>query len=530
MVRHSLLVFALTVCVHSVSAQTSRYMVFFKDKAGTPHSISSPSTFLSERALQRRTKAASVITDEDLPVTPSYVTQVKSTGAKPFFTSRWVNGVLVEATPAQLTLIQALGCVASTEFVAPNSRLLGGRVGKGMSTTATSAVTDAQLAMHGLDTMHAEGYYGAGVMVAVLDSGFPGVDTTTPFSALRTENRILQAVDFVTNSGNVYQLDDHGTQVLSIMVAQAPNFTGGAPKASYLLYLTEDDATEYRIEEYNWLFAAERADSAGADIIQSSVGYSTFDDPSMNYTTSMLNGQTAVITRAAVNASERGMIVVASAGNLGGTDWQRIAPPADAAGILAVGAVSLDGVRANFSSTGPTADGRIKPDVAGLGMGVSVVTSTGNTGTVSGTSAAAPLVSSLAAGLVEAYPELSPNQLMEAIRRSASKAETPDNQVGYGVPSYRAVRNYLEASADEEVYLFPNPATNEIRVAFRTLPESAVDMAIYDTMGKRLEGASVLITWANNPFPIQTQSLSPGLYILVLQAVGVRYSVRFVKL
>lgn len=529
MVRHSLLV-VLVLSALTATAQTNRYMVFFKDKAGTPHSISSPSSFLSARALQRRAKAGASVNSDDLPVTPSYVSQVKGTGAKTFFTSRWVNGVLVEATAAQLSLIQALGCVLSTEFVAPNNRLQGGRVAKRHTLTASSGVTDNQLAMHGLDAMHADGYLGTGVMVAVLDSGFPGVDTTTPFSELRTENRILHAIDFVTNSGNVYQLDDHGTQVLSVMVAKTTDFTGGAPEASYLLYLTEDDATEYRVEEYNWLFAAEQADSAGADIIQSSVGYATFDDPAMDYTTSMLDGNTAVITRAAANASARGMIVVASAGNLGSTPWQLVSPPADAAGILAVGAVTLDGVKASFSSIGPTSDGRTKPDLAAFGTGVSVITATGSMGTASGTSVAAPLVSSLVAGLLEAYPAMVPSELMESITRSSSQSASPDNQVGYGIPTYQAVQNFLASSTQVDVSIFPNPAMTELRVAFRSPPESKVDMAVYDTMGRLMEQASVQLTWANNPFPIQTELLSPGLYMLVLHVDGRRYAVRFVKL
>lgn len=521
----------LTLVSASATAQVNRYMVFFSDKAGTPHAVSSPSTFLSPRALERRTKAGAAVTNADLPVTPGYVTQVRATGAKAFFTSRWMNGVLVEATSTQITAIEALPFVASTEFVAPSTRLLGGRKATKNTATATAVVTDDQLAMHGLDTMHVEGYRGEGVLVAVVDSGFPGVDTAIPFESLRSDNRILEEIDFVTNSGNVYQLDDHGTQILSVMAAQDIDFTGGAPKASYLLYLTEDEATEYRVEEYNWLFAAEKADSAGADIIQSSVGYSTFDDPSMDYTTAMLDGNTAVTTRAAAFARDKGIIVVASAGNLGATPWQFISPPADADGILAVGAVTITEVKASFSSIGPSADGRTKPDVAGLGAGVSVILSTGSTGMASGTSVAAPLVSSLAAGLIQAYPTRTPAQLIEAIRLSASRATSPDNLVGYGVPTYQAVRNYIERSASRaEVACYPNPAGAELNVVFQSPPQSVVDFAVYDAMGRLMEQAAVQISWADNPFRIDTSSLSPGLYVLVMNTGSLRYAVRFVKL
>lgn len=442
-----------------------------------------------------------------------------------------MNGVLVEATSAQISAIGSLPFVSSTEFVAPSARLLGGRKATKNTTTATTAVTDDQLAMHGLNTMHADGYRGEGVLVAVVDSGFPGVDTQAPFASLRSENRILEEIDFVTNSGNVYQLDEHGTQILSVMAAQDTDFTGGAPKASYLLYLTEDEATEYRVEEYNWLFAAEKADSAGADIIQSSVGYATFDDPSMDYTTSMLDGNTAVTTRAAAFARDKGMIVVASAGNLGATPWQLISPPADADGILAVGAVTITEVKASFSSIGPSSDGRTKPDVSALGAGVSVILSTGNTGTASGTSVSAPLVSSLAAGLIQAYPDKTPAMLIEAIRLSASLAASPNNQVGYGVPTYQAVRNYVEGNVSQaEVACYPNPAGAELNVIFQSPPESKVNFAVYDAMGRLMEEASIQISWVKNPFRVNTSMLSPGLYVLVMNVSGLRYVVRFVKL
>jgi subtilisin family serine protease len=251
----------------------------------------------------------------------------------------------------------------------------------------------------------------------------------------------------------------------------------------------------------------------------------------MDYTTAMLDGNTAVTSRAAARARDRGIIVVASAGNLGATPWQFISPPADADGILAVGAVTISEVKASFSSIGPSSDGRTKPDVSGLGAGVSVILSNGSTGTASGTSVSAPLVSSLAAGLIQAYPSKTPAQLIEAIRLTASRAASPDNQVGYGVPTYQAVRNYFERSASKaEVACYPNPAGAELNVVFQSPPESKVDFAVYDAMGRLMEQAAVQISWANNPFRINTSSLSPGLYVLVLNISGLRYTVRFVKL
>jgi len=509
-------------------AQTNRYMVFFADKSGTPHSVGVPSTFLSDKAVQRRTKAQAAIVDEDLPVVPGYVTQVRATGAKAFFTTRWMNGVLVEATPSQLASIEALPFVLSTDYVAPNHRLMGGRKTQWNQSSATTGVTDNQLGMLGLDSMHADGYRGEGVMVAVLDSGFPGVETILPFESLRNEGRIKMTIDFVTNSGNVYQFEEHGTNILSIMAATTSGFQGGAPKADYLLFVTEDVLSEYRVEEYNWLFAAEQADSAGADVLQSSLGYNIFSDPSMDYTTSQLDGNTAVVTRAAVFAKERGILLVLSAGNEGNGSWKYITPPADADGVLTIGAVTISGVKASFSSEGPTSDGRIKPDLVAMGTGVSVVNADGTITTVEGTSAAAPMVSSLVAGLIQAYPTMSPTALMANIRQSATRSLSPDNLYGYGIPGYKSVVNYLEHSTMLEVY--PNPVTTTLWLTIR--PGLNPDrISILDMLGKTVKTISEPeITWANSTSAVDVSSLTSGLYILWIEVGPARFTFRFVKL
>ncbi|MBL7864984.1 MAG: S8 family peptidase [Cyclobacteriaceae bacterium] len=512
----------------AVSAQTNRYMVFFEDKAGTPHVVSQPETFLSDRAITRRAKALKQVDQDDLPVTPGYVTQVRGTGAKAFFTSRWMNGVLVEATPAMLASINLLPFVKSTEFVAPNAQLIGGRKGtKGLTTSI--AASEEQLHQLGIDSMHADGYRGEGVMVAILDSGFPGVESTAPFLAVRSGNQIKMEVDFITNSGNVYQFNDHGTKVFSIIAAETSTFQGAAPKADFLLFVTEDVGSEYRIEEYNWLFAAERADSAGADIIQTSVGYTDFDDPSMDHVIADLDGETAVISRAAGFARDRGVVVVASAGNLGNTAWRFISPPADADGIITVGAIQSDGTKASFSSVGPTADGRIKPDVVAPGVGVSVISASGSVAFANGTSVAAPLVTSLAAGLVQAFPNVVPSALVNMIRQSATNASTSNNDIGYGVPSYQAVRNFINRSPFA-VYAYPNPVANTLWFSINPAPDEMVSLTIYNMQGKEMVSTSLFMSWSNNPVAIDVAGLASGLYIVrTVTSAGI-HSERFIKL
>jgi serine protease AprX len=328
--RSKLILFCLLLS-WSTQAQSNRYFVFFKDKVGTPFSISDPTQFLSTRSIERRQKQNISIIEEDLPVNPGYVSQVKTTGAKTFFTSRWWNGVLVEGDPATLAIVNALPFVKESRLVAPGTKLMGGRASKiklRKNSTADQPVNQFQLEQLGIDVMQEEGYKGEGIFIAVFDSGFEGVNVSAPFADLFSENRINQTKNFVTNESNVYISDDHGTEVLSIMAAHASDsYLGGAYKANYFLYLTEDVSSEYRIEEYNWTFAAERADSAGVDVINSSLGYTEFDDPSMDYQTTDLNGNTAIVTQAARKAIDKGMLVVASAGNEGSSSWKFITPP-----------------------------------------------------------------------------------------------------------------------------------------------------------------------------------------------------------
>ena len=196
-----------------------------------------------------------------------------------------MNGVLVQCDPSLVTSIEALPFVDRVEFVAPLASLQnGGRRSFNLrrKTNHTGSETESQLQMLGLEQMHAGGYTGRGVTIAILDSGFPGVNSVPAFQNIFSSQRFAEEVsyDFVHNSSDVFQHDDHGTEVLSVIAADIPDaFTGGAHEATFQLFVTEDVPTEYRIEEYNWLFAAERADSAGVDIIHSSLGYYDFDDP-----------------------------------------------------------------------------------------------------------------------------------------------------------------------------------------------------------------------------------------------------------
>ncbi len=524
----------LSVCLF-VNAQDGRYVVLFTDKANTSFTLDNPLAYLSQKSIDRRARNGVVLTEEDFPVNPAYAEQVSTIGATILYGTRWLNGVVVDLDAEMLPAIEGLPFVHSVEFVAPSKPPSGGRqkqTGKKKDSNVEAA-NQLQLAMLGINDMHADNVFGEGITIGVFDSGFIGVNTTAPFQALFDEGRIQLSLDMVGFSGNVFQYDDHGTEVLSIMAAKDPAYQGGVYLATYQLYVTEDVSTEFRIEEYNWLVAAEKADSAGVDIIHASVGYNVFDDPSMDYAKEEMDGKTAIVSQAAAKAFAKGMAVVVSAGNEGNNAWQLVTAPADAAGVLAIGSITGTGNLSSFSSVGPTADGRIKPDLVALGSGTSVVKSNGTIGTASGTSFSAPLVSSLAAGLLEAFPDVTVAMLYEALLSTASLGNTPNNQMGFGIPDYRSARDLLSGGETTDftssIVLYPNPATsNVIKINIDVPIGREATIRIYGMDGKLVYTARGLV--ANLPMEIDLSLIASGLYLVKIESEGAKETLRLVKL
>ncbi|HZY81565.1 MAG TPA: S8 family peptidase [Cyclobacteriaceae bacterium] len=515
------------------SAQ-NRYIVRFKDKTSSPYSISQPEKFLSARAIARRIKQEIPVVEADLPVNPSYIQQLGTAGAKVYYTSRWLNCVLVQTTPAIASSLSVLPFVANVEYVAPGQRLQSGRTtwSKGKNQAGVAAATRAQLEMVGIDDMQGDNIYGKGIHIAFLDAGFDGVDTAAPFQHLFQDNKIVHVHDFVQNTKDIYRYDEHGTEVFSVIAANSDTYTGGAYAASFYLYVTEDVPTEYRVEEYNWLFAAERADSAGVDIISSSLGYNTFDDKSMDYNKNTdLTGTKAIISQAAIFALERGIVVICSAGNEGNNSWGTVTPPADVDGIVAVGSVTSSGSRSNFSSRGPTSDNRVKPDVVAMGSGVSVIRPNGTNGYASGTSLAAPIITSLIAGLLERFPDIDPNVIAQQVVMTASQYDHPDNLLGYGVPNYYAVKTALEGMLPlEEISVYPNPTdTGKFLVRFKTIDVQAT-ITVYDLQGKTLSTHVVDVKKNNNPLEIDVANLPASSYLVKVKTSDNFKTFRLVKL
>ncbi len=509
----------LLVC-GQIYAQEHRFMVFFQDK-NSDYSVENPQQFLSERAIKRRADQNIPINSEDLPVNSDYIASVAETGAKVFYTTKWLNGALVQTDSGTLAAVSALPFVNAVELVAPGPlKAALPRSDRNIMEANASRMqsTDVQNHMLGVDLMQQEGITGEGMMIAVFDGGFLGVDQVTAFEHLQQNNQVVSTFDFVGNGQDVYRYGDHGTKVLSVIGANNPGvFTGSAYNADFALYITEDVSGEHRIEEYNWIFAAEMADSTGVDIINTSLGYSEFDDPEMDYSQQDLDGMTAAISKAVKIAASKGMVLTVSAGNEGNSPWKSITAPADVSDILTVGAITEDTVKASFSSVGPTVDGRIKPDVVALGVRTSVINRNGNLVFNNGTSFSAPQIAGLAAGVWQANPDFDYLQVIQSIRDAGHQSLNPNNQTGHGIPHFSATKELVLSTEDPQkqafLRLYPNPVGNRLYV-FTEVPLSTITLFIHNIQGQKyLEYRKENVAAATELF-IDLPLLPSGVFLL----------------
>lgn len=522
-----------------VEAQ-DRYAVFYKYKPQDGLNLDQPQDFLTDRALLRRAKEGVAVDSTDLPVTQRYVDEVYQLSHYILYQSKWLNASLIVTdmegakSIAELPFVEKVELVGKGYIPNPNARI-GRRLfvsatakvcppgGKAERTLAAQELpSDFQNSLLGIDFMHEEGFKGKGIRIGVFDAGFPGTDNASPLSHLLSNNQLVAQKDFVRPwNQNVFTDNQHGTNVLSLIAAvETESFIAGAPEAEYFLAMTEEVATEYRIEEYNWLRAAEYADSIGVDIINSSLGYYDFDDPEMNYSSGQLDGKTAVITQAANIASSKGILVVNSVGNYGPSEPSILAP-ADSPNVLAIGSVNQSLEVSNFSSRGPTGDGRIKPDLAAFGNGVALLRSNGNVGFANGTSFSAPQITALAAGLWQAKPEWTRAELIENLLRSASQYENPDNLLGYGIPNFREALygEILSVEENGEIIpwkVFPNPMEgNKLTIYFGS--SLSAEFSLIDLNGKTLQNQSLSRNTAKDPYELQLEGIRPGMYIVQMQ-------------
>lgn len=526
----------------------NKYYIQFTDKNNSPYSIENPSQYLSQRAIDRRAMQGIPIDEKDLPVNPSYIQGVADLGAVILNPTKWLNGVTIFTDdPSVLAAIEQLPYVASVSKSSsqlPNDEISEGENSKPFfiyedynaapyRSTKSGYVVGAfdygqslnQIQMLHGDELHAMGYRGEGKVIAVLDAGFINANTLAVFDSLWQNGQILGNYDFVEGQEISYDEHPHGTMVLSTMGGNMPGqLIGTAPKASYWLLRSEDGGSEYIIEEYNWVSAAEFADSVGADIINSSLGYTEFDDPQQNHTYSDLDGDTAPATIGADVAASRGILVVNSLGNSGNSAWYYLGVPSDGDSVMGIGAVDADGEYVSFSSHGPSYDGRVKPDVAAQGASCYIVDPySGEFIYGSGTSFSSPIIAGMSACLWQANPSQTNMQIADAIRQSGSQYLTPDDELGYGIPNFMEANNILTIidgpdNRGIDVSVYPNPFIDEIRMSFANAEmQGNCTVVVSDLTGRRI--ISEDLTFATSPEVTVTglAKLNPGIYIIAVQ-------------
>jgi hypothetical protein len=522
--------FFLTAFFES-SAQQTGYYIQLTDKNGSPYNLSTPEEFLSERAISRRIRQDIAIDISDIPVNPGYIEQIEECGAKIKHVSRWMNGVIILCDDANaLELVKNLPFVQSVEKTreAVGQYKPSIRKDADQSNQLKSTLAISQLCLHSGGYIHQQGYTGHGMQIAILDAGFYDADNCQPLSHVFEEGRLLGTKDFVGDGTPFYKTSVHGTHVFSVMAAKTENWlTGSAPDAGYYLFRTEDQASEYPIEADFWICAAELADSLGADIIQSSLGYYYFDNAAMNYSPSMLDGSTR-ISRAAQMAVDKGIIVVNSAGNEALNQWKHIIMPADAPGVLSVGAVTSTGIRAQFSSVGYPYSPTTKPDVMAQGVATRVISYSNMQTTANGTSYSSPIIAGLTACLWMTSPNKKATEITDIIRRSSDRWAVPDLNYGYGIPDFKTsmqISTNHDITQNPPIGIYPNPFSDKITVAM-PINGSIVNMKINAIDGRLVWSAQRAAACS---ITIQLPYFPPGMYILTVENDNFAWSRKIIR-
>jgi len=533
----------IVIVLQSQAQQRATYWVEFKDKTNSPYKISDPSKYLSLRAINRRKKNKVEISENDLPISKQYVDSLSNTGVRILYTSKWFNAATIEVDDeTKIATIQKIG------FITLIQKTRNASISKTYKEYLKNEITISKDAievipndygkgltqidqLHGL-FLHNKGFKGSSITIALIDAGFLNANNYLGLSQTIKESRILATHDFVNSSSDIYSEHPHGAIVLSSIASNLKDsLIGTAPEASFILLRGEDSNSEFPIECDNWIAAAEFADSCGADIISSSLGYKTFDDSTMNFIYNDMNGKTVRSSTAAEIASSKGMIVLVSAGNDGDNPWHYIDSPADAKNILTIGAINPTEIKASFSSFGPTADGRIKPDIMAMGESVIAELDPGNFSTISGTSLSCPIAAGLVACLMQAFPNATANAIKQAILESANQYIKPDNEMGYGIPDFEKAYEFLQDSStifSSKAYAFPNPFNSELTIVNQFVDQEKITIECFAVTGDKLFSVNKKGGYSN--LNEMAKYLSKGSYIFRCIGKNETISIKAIKL
>lgn len=536
----------IALFVNLGNAQTpKKFWVKLNNKNGTPYSVSTPTAFLTQKSIDRRTNQGIAINQSDLPVDPAYIAAIDNiTDVQVLYASKWMNAIVVAITNTNTSAIQtATNAIASQSFVVSTSptnklKVVLGKVDELQQSNLLLEKANNIVKYYGVGfwqaeqlnavCLHGYGYRGQGMTIAVLDAGFNKVDQLHAFDSLFARNGIKGTRDFVTGGNSVYEDNSHGMMVLSCMAACVPSvMVGTAPEADYWLLRTEDAATETPSEEYNWIRGAEFADSVGADILTTSLGYTNFDNSAFDHVYSSLNGKTYPMSIAATMAVRKGMFVLNSAGNDGQSAWQFIGVPADADSICTVGAIDSVGAYASFSSKGPTADGRRKPDLVAKGQGAWVANTGDGFNPGNGTSFSCPILAGAVACFWQRHNTFTVRQVLDTLRKTASNVAAPNNFIGWGRPNMCALPVGLkELSSDPATFkISPNPTKDKFTIKVIEKKYDILNAEIYNMMGCLIKMLSI----TTNETAVDMSSFANGVYFVKITTRGGSSTLKLVK-
>lgn len=445
------------VCKVTISDTNAyKFRITLKDKGTSGFSINNPSQFLSAKAIARRQKMHIPVDATDLPISPDYIKAIQNAGGVIVVKSKWLNTVTVYCENELLSYeFKKLPFVQDVEEVwqgkkvtqIPQQTTSGAR--QKHSTSSPATIRNAayygnswlNISTNNGQILHQKGYEGQGIDIADIDEGFKGLNTNPFFD----NTNIKGAKSFVYENADPYSIENHGVWVTSCMGVDHPGtYVGTAPAANYWLFRTEDETTEFPVEEDYWAAAVEYADSVGVDMVNTSLTYSYHDGPNDHYTYETMDGKTAFVTRAAIMAINKGIFVVCCAGN----EQTWVGAPADGPDVLTVGSINKTGTFDYFTDFGVTVDGRMKPDVMALGGGAGVIDVSGVPDIRSGTSYASPDMCGLAACLWQAYPKLTNKELLKVIRQAGDRYSNPVVPYGYGIPDMQKAMQLAKAISD----------------------------------------------------------------------------------
>lgn len=507
-------------------AQMEDAWVYFNDKPSSATFLANPLTMLTQRALDRRMAQNISLDITDVPVEQSYITQIAANpGITVMAKSRWMNALHIRGTQTNIQALTSLSFVNHVTF-ANHSLNPGGRISQNNKISAVNKQFETQviynyggsqnqIEMLNGHLLHQQNYTGQGKVIAVLDSGFLGVNTAIPFQNLITNNQILGGYNFPDQNANYFSRHNHGSNVLSTMGGFAEGqLIGTAPNAHYYLFITEDINSENPVEESYWVEGAELADYYGADIINSSLGYFGYDNPNYSHQYDDMTGNKTFASKGVNMAFNKGIVVVISAGNSGATAEPHIGTPADAIGALTIGAVNSLEQYATFSSIGPSYDGRVKPDVCAKGLGTTVCSPTGTIYNSNGTSFSSPVIAGMVATFWSAVPSLTAQQVVQFIKQSSDNYNNPTIQKGYGIPDFQsaltaALNLEIIAIEDPKYFaVFPNPTEDLMFLHLEDASEKGT-IEIINTLGQKV--AEKEFEGSYNAF-IDLEDLPNGIY------------------